>query len=351
MPGSDMWPAIIESVTSPLGLAALALLIAGAAALAWFQKNDSEKTRVSALALLLAGLAGISALVITSEGVQLDLGDPGTLMADSLAPDSSRPALPPQTSRVVLDLSHGQDLWNGLSGWVREVFPDLQENHDALTPASLANVSVLIMPLPHRSLFTDQDVIVISDWVEGGGGLLLLGHYAGDIHHGSNPSRLARTWGAEFAQHFLLPDSLTRCGRERGANLSTAPPERIRVPTSFPPMRGHPLLEDVVDVRLGSSTEIVLLDGFDQPDFILRTARGTNVCLATPRAGCATPNDCDIGFEHIGSSRPIVVAAYDGGLAGAGRVVLVGTWKVFHASARDNHALIRNVVDWLEASP
>ena len=49
--------------------------------------------------------------------------------------------------------------------------------------------------------------------------------------------------------------------------------------------------------------------------------------------------------------RPVVIAAYNGGLAGSGRVVLVGSWKIFYHSDSDNHVLLQNAVRWLGADP
>src|SRR5207249_5536396 len=114
----------------------------------------------------------------------------------------------------------------------------------------------------------DKKIATVQTWVRNGGGLLFLGHYAGDVHHGTNPSKLAGKWGVKLQQTYLLPGSLTDCEGERGGNVSAIPEEKLLVrvvPDSNTPQR---IIQGVAAIRVSASASLTLLAGFDNPAFL-----------------------------------------------------------------------------------
>ena len=59
---------------------------------------------------------------------------------------------------------------------------------------------------------------------------------------------------------------------------------------------------------------------------------------------------CNIRWSLSGSGTPLVLVAFEGGAAGAGRVAIAGTWKVFHGRAH-NQRLVNQIIDWLAKKP
>jgi hypothetical protein len=254
---------------------------------------------------------------------------------------------PAAEAQVILDLSQQQDQWDNLANWIHAVVPDVVEVTDEINSALLAKYRprVLIIPLPFHQAIMDTKSAAVESWVRNGGGLLFMGHYAGDVHHGTNPSTLAAKWGVQLQQTYLLPGNLSDCESERGGNVSAIPEEKhlVRVvPDAGTP---QPIVQGVADVHVSASASLTLLAGFKKPAFLLRTEPDTTVCTAEASRCSQDGMSCSVTWTRSGSNAPIVLAAFDD--VGAGRVVIAGTWKLFYAGKADNHHLMRNIIAWL----
>jgi len=218
-------------------------------------------------------------------------------------------------------------------------------NTEALKRDTLAppNRRALILPLPFHQHLSPQKIKDIKSWVERGGGLLILGHYAADLHHGSNPSQLTSRWGISFAQDVLLPSNPIPCDRDREHVSSLS--DRFAIVVPIPPeLSAHPLFKGVERIILVSSTWIDTQKSTVKLDLAIPTAPDLKICKAE-KITCTTDNtDCAVRWE-LAESRPVpVLVAFK---YGAGRVVIFGTWKAVNPDYGDNGSLFRNTLSWL----
>jgi hypothetical protein len=118
---------------------------------------------------------------------------------------------------LFLDVSQGQDEWRGLTAWAEGSGLQITLLRKPFEPRSFSGEApgVIIFPLPYHQTLDDKKATAIKSWVERGGGLLILGYYAADSHHGSNVSRLTREWGITFNDDLVMPPGASELDTRR----------------------------------------------------------------------------------------------------------------------------------------
>jgi hypothetical protein len=263
-------------------------------------------------------------------------------------PAPIRPPTSVLTKGVWLDLSQRQKEWFHLTSWLRKselTFKEIKQPFGANDlPAGKGNV--LILPLPFQEHLSNAKIDTLTSWVEKGGGLLILGYYAPDIHHGSNPSQLTRKWGITFDQHVLLPAGLS-CRKDRAHPFSSA--DRYAARIAIPRQEKHPIVANVSELALVSSTTLNIRTDVVQPELVIMGDSRNKICEA--KAISCPPDDSTrcvidvIDYGEPGSSRSLtVLVAFTYGL---GRVAIAGTWKIANPDRGDNKLLMHNLIQWL----
>ncbi|HEU5460345.1 MAG TPA: hypothetical protein VFU83_07610, partial [Pyrinomonadaceae bacterium] len=208
----------------------------------------------------------------------------------------------------------------------------------------LADSKVLVMALGGReSEFSQQDITLVHDWVQGGGGLFLLGYYLADVHHESNPSALGRSLGFSFGRDIVMPPGKTSFLDNQ--NQAFDPKGDFAVSLTVPPSDTHPIISNVRELAVLSACSI---DAINVPDYELRVPSNAAIVMEVK----GRPNEK--GYmrqihEYVATARsePTILAAWQ---YGKGRVVAAGTWKFFTLDQKDNLRLVRNVIAWLGSS-
>lgn len=186
-----------------------------------------------------------------------------------------------------------------------------------LTLSKLREYSVLILPLPRKPLL-EEEINAIISFVEGGGGLFIIGDSGGDRFWGSNINNLSRTFGITFN-----PD-VVRASRE---------------PVIINQFQQHPITSNIKQIvyRTGSSLKI--------------TGNTTGLAAASSEAW-ADKLTGQVGIlepEEKKGKDVIVLAASNFGL---GRVVCLGSSTLFIDSNLliDHKKLGLNILKWLSSS-
>lgn len=228
------------------------------------------------------------------------------------------------------------------------------------TPASLQNASILILPTPRDTTISEQEVNVISEWVYQGGGLLVMGFYLAEAHHGNNINSLVHRFGMEFKDDLIMPIErfrnqplgmkiepgmeLFRYCMGQAFDVNGRDSCVLSQPDGIP--ASHPLLESVSKLALTScctvecavdaevvvctSDPVAMLHAVGIKDNSRRLARIDRYVL-----------------DHCAPGQFMVAVKY-----GAGKVVAIGTWKMFlnelvKSDDNRNGILFGNIVDWL----
>jgi hypothetical protein len=236
----------------------------------------------------------------------------------------------------------------------------ISNNNGYSTQASLENARILILPTPRDLTISEQEINVISDWVYRGGSLLVMGFYLVEAHHGNNINSLVQRFGIEFKDDIIMPVERFRSqslglkiepGMElfrycmgQGFDVSGTDSCVLSQPVGVPD--SHPLLESVSKVALTSccsvecalnaevtvctSDPVAILHAVGIKDSSRRLARIERYVLDQ----CA-PVQFMVAVKH-----------------GAGKVVAIGTWKIFLNELVDsvdnsNGILFGNIVEWL----
>jgi hypothetical protein len=242
---------------------------------------------------------------------------------------------------VALDLSHRQGEWNSLVAAARRIIKDdvLElESGIAAHMDDLFNCQVLVMALGYHVEFSRQDVILVRDWVQAGGGLFLLGFYLADGHHEANPSALGRALGFSFRNDIVMPPGRTSRRECQDQGFDTTGEFAVRTSAG----NDHPIGRNVQDLAVLSACSI---DPINAPEYQIGIPRNAAVVVDVT----GRPNQAGYLLqihEYVQTSRtePTVLAAWR---YGQGRVVAAGTWKFFTLDQGDNIRLIENVIEWL----
>jgi predicted alpha/beta hydrolase family esterase len=255
-----------------------------------------------------------------------------------------------RTTDVFVDLSHGQHKWDGfrqgavnLGEELRFLETDLLRNR-----RNVDRASTLVISLPYRSQFSEDEPCYIEKWVGNGGGLLLMGYYAADSHHSGNRNLnlVARRFGYEFCDDQVLPAGATA---DDCRDLSTASDHRLAVKVDLPPNDARPLSAGVAQVAFRLSCSIKRTSG-EQPEYQLHSPETSTIWhLLGDRTPEGWVRNISKWFkpEERGSGSVPLLVAFE---YGKGRVVLCGTWKLLTPLAPDNGTLVRNVMRWLASN-
>jgi hypothetical protein len=186
-----------------------------------------------------------------------------------------------------------------------------------LTLPKLRAYSVLVLPLP-RKLLSKEEIASIVSFVEGGGGLFIIGDSGGDQFWGSNINNLSRIFGITFN-----PD-IVRTPRE---------------PVIINRFKPHPVTVDVRQIvyRTGSSLSI--------------TANATGLAAVSDEAW-ADRLTGQMGILEPGEAKGRNVTVLAVSNFGLGRVVCLGSSTVFIDSnlLSDHKKLGLNILKWLSSS-
>jgi hypothetical protein len=200
---------------------------------------------------------------------------------------------------------------------------------------------VLVMALGRWVAFSPQVVKLVRNWVDGGGGVFLLGFYLADSHHKeANPSALGRALGFSFRDDIVMPPGRTSYGecQEQGFDANG----KFAVSAQVPVGDDHPISRNVREVAVLSACSI---DPYNVPEYEIRIRAGSAVVVELKTRLDADGRRLQI-LDYIPTSRtePTVLAAWQ---YGKGRVVASGTWKLFTLDQCDNIRLVENAIAWL----
>lgn len=240
-------------------------------------------------------------------------------------------------SDVAVVLAHNQADWDDLEAAIDERLPEVTKlTRGFFDDVALLDASrVLIMPLPHKYTLTRSEVDRIEKWVQGGGGLFLMGHYA-ERHHETNASAVAWRFNLEFGDDVVMPASETDRAHARSVN-----PAYTVVATPSP--AGHALAAGVRETAWISAAS-VRSTVVDAPEFTL--ASGSETVVMRP-LGRIEPTGYRPEFARQVADRRGPEAVLAARTWKRGRVVVAGTWKIWTVPTHDNAQLLTNVLTWL----
>jgi len=231
--------------------------------------------------------------------------------------------VPEGRKRIAFDETHNEvhrlsDDYGGLHDLLESSgFEAESLTEGPLTLSKLREYSVLVLPLPRKALL-EEEIDAIISFVEGGGGLFIIGDSGGDRFWRSNVNNLSRIFGIIFN-----PD------------IVRAPIE----PVIINQFQQHPITSDVRQIvyRTGSSLKI--------------TGNATGLATASGEAW-ADELDGQIGIPEPGERKGedvIVLAASNFGL---GRIVCLGSSTLFIDSNLiiDHKKICLNILRWLSST-
>jgi hypothetical protein len=250
-----------------------------------------------------------------------------------------------QRRGVALDLSHQQRKWSHFDIFVSQPEWQFQIINEGFLQqrAEIERCAALLVALPYHHVLSREEIDFIDAWVWAGGGLFVLGNYAADTHHGSNPSALARKFGLQFANDLILP-------AERSSEQDTRSQPRslnadLAVKIQLAGDERHPILRGIREVAFLSTCSVeIIADPQGTAEYLLN-ALATSAVMQ-PRG----PVDEDGSMPVIErwelarhAPAPLLAACQHG----KGRVVVAGSRKLGTLDYQDNAALVRNVLTWL----
>lgn len=242
------------------------------------------------------------------------------------------------TQRVLIDLSHGQDQWHNLAraaerfGGIGALTTSWLANEDAL-----AQAAVLLVPPPFHTRFTPPELDHLERWVDRGGGLAIFGCYD-ERHHKSNASELAWRFDFEFGIDVVLP-----AGSDENAARAHVFSQDSRHAVRAQAAGEHPILAGIRELALISSATVWPLT-VSEPELLLEGASDAVIMRPLGRilADGSRPVIDKWEFSRTGRVPLVGARAW-----GAGKVIVVGSWKVMTIDLADNARFIRNMADWL----
>jgi hypothetical protein len=260
------------------------------------------------------------------------------------------------TTTIVFDDSYRQHRWHAqpvISAGYRAVAAAAAGDYAVTSNASgyesvdtLAERDILILPMPFGTLVEERHYDNVAKWVLRGGRLMLLGLYLMETHHYSNLNNLSRRFGFDFSPNLTMPpgrEDFRQCISQAFAFANREfwiRTKLISAPTS------HPIVEGIATLTITSSCTI---DPAGTPDLLVSTADSVAVLRGR---GHKNPEGrlvqlTDYVLDRYDSAPLIVALRY-----GAGRVVGIGSWKVFvnelvEDEQSENMRLFRNLIKWL----
>jgi TIR domain len=264
---------------------------------------------------------------------------------------SLRPQSPPRQPVIAMDLSHGQAGWprppDRLRPESEQTIFGLAENSRTWRFFPITSVAHflskpfweaagLVVASPFRARISSEIVDIISQWVFGGGRLLLLGFELGDLHHGANLCDLTNQFGIQLHTDIVGPP-----------NYQGEKPYGVPVQFLVSQAEEHPLTEGMNEISITNSQTLSVAPGGSE---WLRV--GSNV-VYRPRADTVDyfentliqpqSKQC-VPVPDVGGT-PVAVQA-PAGLCGAGAVCAIGTWQIRNNNP-ETQMLVERLLNWL----
>ena len=260
------------------------------------------------------------------------------------------------TTTIVFDESYRQKGWRPspvIGEGYSMVAAAVAKNYSVMSNAggysivdALSPKSILILPMPRGYMVDELHHENLTNWVYRGGRLVLLGFYLMELHHYSNLNHLARRFGFDFSCNLTMPYGCEDWKSCNDQSIYSAEHEFWITTRPIASPASHPIIEGIYTLAITSSCTV---EPAVTPDLLISTADSVAVMhargLSNPQGRLYFLTDYVLD-KH--DSAPILVALR----YGAGRVVGVGSWKMFindlvKDKDCDNMMLFRNVISWL----
>lgn len=213
-----------------------------------------------------------------------------------------------------------------------------------MSPEILDQCQMLILPTPYDMLVSEPEYDQVVDWVCRGGRLLVFGFYLMDLHHRNNLNHLARRFGFEFCHNIMMPigkETIRDCKDQAFASNDS---EYCIVSRPFGTPDRHPILKDVSSLVLTSSCAV---EPAGRTELEVQTSEPVSIMGARgyKNSEGRILSATDYPIERQAPASFMVALKHD-----AGRVVGIGTWKIFlndvNVPMYDNMRLLHNIIDW-----
>jgi hypothetical protein len=259
--------------------------------------------------------------------------------------------------RVLFDQAHKQNRWRGsptADAGYKEALNSISDiasikvnENEKFSLDSLNDSDILILPTPYGIQVSEDEYDELANWIFNGGGLLTFGFYLMELHHFFNLNKLVRKLGFEFNRDLIVPqekEDFFSCMKqafgyeERDLWVTTKP---IGNPIN------HQLLEGVEKIALLSSCSIDYLSN----DYEVVVSLSDELWRMKARGHSNSEGRLLQLLEYYKDKldkHPFLLAKK----YGDGKVVGIGTWKVFlNAFINDkelnNDRLFKNCIGWL----
>jgi len=267
-------------------------------------------------------------------------------------------------SDILLDLSHNQTGSHDQKGWdplinvgylrIKGIATGMGWNVEERDTAGLLTsdfqgAGALLLVCPKKVPLTKDEIRNVRTYVRSGGCLLALGFYC-EPHHKTNFSELMKLFGIHFSPDLLLPpNSESIDGHSQAYGIR--PQYVVRVNADVMPSP-DPLLENVKTIGLLSSCSLEITKP-GKVRVVLHSGQEQLIWKPDPKE---IEDDADGYWDKIAAynpsqekERPIIAKA----AVELGKVVAIGTWKVFHDyfldnPEFDNGRLFRNILTWFK---
>lgn len=250
-----------------------------------------------------------------------------------------------QRNGVALDLSHQQGKWDRFAAFANQPAWQFQIIDQGIIQqrAMIERCATLLVALPFHSLLSRDEIDFVDTWVLAGGGLLLLGNYAADMHHMGNPSALARRFGLQFANDLIMPAGHST---ESDARIQTRSLNaELATKVTLAGNERHPILRGIREVAFLSACSVEIVADVEGTAEYLLSAPATSAVMR-PR-GIVDDDGWMPAIERWDLAQhpaaPLLAACRHG----QGRVVVAGSRKICTLDYGDNAALVRNILAWL----
>lgn len=285
---------------------------------------------------------------LIADRLSLSFADGLELVVDKIVAMVGRPDYN-VAADIAIDFSHGQRKWNFLESSLEQYAQRIIKIERGILeqPELLAACRVLVMPPPMQIRFTKPEIDKLANWVDAGGGLLLMGCYD-ERHHSSNFSELAWQFDYDIRHDLLLPspDSTENENQPpqntRSHVLSRDSKYAVKV-TIDPRTTSHPIVNEVSDIAFLSATSIEPTST-ENPELTLKSPKSTWIMRPI---GHIQPDGSRPAIDHWEPDRQGEVILLASRKWNRGRVVVSGTWKLWTVEYGDNSKLLENIIKWL----
>lgn len=256
---------------------------------------------------------------------------------------------------IIVDESNDQNKWIGNPTSEHEfkvAYDSIYESSNVyvnksepLSSELLKKFDVLIFPPQFRRTIEKDVYQGISDWVFSGGNILTFGFYLMEEHHNFNYNELIEKLEIEFHKNLIVPVEnmdFQYCLHQSFAYTD----ERFFVDiTPKGNKDNHPILKGVNKLRLISSCSVGYHRNYE---LLVATSEEMNIMKARGLKEEGRIRRIDDYYKDKSGYPNFLIASKHGN----GKVVGVGTWKLFLNNFMkdkdlDNQQLFKNIINWL----